>query len=47
MKTTLEDNERYAKGDKEMALIKGFKSRRKIKTFNSDVMSVIFHTQQR
>jgi len=47
MKTTLEVNERYAKGHKEMALIIGFKSRRKIKTFNSDVMSVMFHTQQR
>jgi hypothetical protein len=47
MKTTLEVNERYAKGHKEMALITGFKSRRKTKTFNSDVMSVMFHTQQR
>jgi hypothetical protein len=47
MMMTLEVNERYAKGDKGMALIIGFKSRRKIKTFNSDVMLIMFHLQQR
>jgi hypothetical protein len=50
MMMTLEVNERYAKGHKEhkeMALIICFKSRQKIKTINSDVMSVMYHTQQR